>query len=250
MADIYCSRENAMHKIRFGAIAAAIALVISQIAMADSGGSPTVPLPTLTAEWWQWTASIPDVPSAPNPTSDTTGASCMVGQRGAIWFLVGAGAAGGGGTAIRTCSVPEGTMLFFPVINSVYFNTPDCGQSGQSFTVKQLRKMVKPLIDNVRNLSVEVVKADGTNIKNYLLKRVQSEPFAAAFPDENFFGPDACAAGQALPAGIYSPSVDDGYYVLIPPLKSGLYDLHFHAESGALMQDVTYHLTVVVVSLK
>ena len=239
-----------MHKIRFGAIAAAIALVISQMAVADSGASPTVPLPTLTAEWWQWTASIPDVPGAPNPTSDTTGASCMVGQRGAIWFLVGAGAAGGGGTAVSTCSVPEGAAFFFPVINSVFFNTPDCGLSGQSFSVKQLRQMVKPLIDNVRNLSVEVVKSDGTNIKSFLLKRVQSEPFAAAFPDQNFFGRDACATGQALPAGIYSPSVDDGYYVLIPPLKSGLYDLHFHAESGALIQDVTYHLTVVVVSLK
>ena len=91
--------------------------------------------------------------------------------------------------------------------------------------------MVKPLIDNVRNLSVEVVKSDGTNIKSFLLKRVQSEPFAAAFPDQNFFGRDACATGQALPAEIYSPSVDDGY-------------------SGALIQDATYHLTVVVVSLK
>jgi hypothetical protein len=105
-------------------------------------------------------------------------------------------------------AVPDGTTLLSPVINSVYVNTPDCGQGGESYSVNQLGAMVKPLIDKAQNLSVEV---DIRNI-NYLLKRVQSEPFAATFPQENIFDPDACVVGQPLPAGIYSPSVDDGYY--------------------------------------
>ena len=53
-----------------------------------------------------------------------------------------------------------------------------------------------------------------------------------------------------LPAGIYSPSMDDGYHVLLSPLKAGPHTLQFHAESGTFSQDVTYNLTVVPVSLK
>lgn len=239
-----------MTKTTAAIVGALIGLILPiQLAFADGDAAPG-PLSELPAEWWQWAASIPDVPDAPNPTSDTTGASCMVGQRGSIWFLAGLGAFGPGGTVVRACSVPEGTTIFFPVINSVFFHTPACGQGGQSFTVKELRQMVKSLIDDATNLSVKVVEADGTKIKGTLLRRVQSEPFAAAFPQENFFGPDACAPGQALPAGIYSPSVDDGYYASIPPLKPGSYTLHFHAESGTFLQDVTYELTVVPVSLK
>lgn len=237
--------------VNLNIVALAAVIVVSglmpvQMAVADSGSPPPGSLPALTAEWWQWAVSIPDVPEAQNPTSDTTGASCMVGQRGSIWFLAGVGVFSGG-MATRSCSVPENTTLFFPVINSVFFNTPDCGQNGQSFTVKELRQMVKSSIDNSQNRSVQV---DGTNIKKTLLNRIQSEPFAAAFPAENVFGPDACAPGQPLPAGIYSPSVDDGYYASIPPLEPGQHTLHFHAESGTFSQDVTYNLTVVPVSLK
>lgn len=214
-----------MTKSTAAIVGALIGLILPmQLAIADGGAAPG-PLSELTAEWWQWAASIPDVLDAPNPTSDMTGVSCMVGQRDSVWFLAGLGAFGQGGTAVRACSVPEGITIFFPVINSVYFNTPACGQDGQSFTVKELRQMVKSFIDDATNLSVKVTKADDTKIKGTLLKRVQSEPFAAAFPQDNFFGANACAIGQPLPAGIYSPSVDDGYYASIPPLKPGSYTL-------------------------
>jgi hypothetical protein len=46
-----------------------------------------------------------------------------------------------GGTATRTSFVPEGTELFFPVINSVKINTPNvCGQVGH-LSVSELRAM-------------------------------------------------------------------------------------------------------------
>src|SRR6266571_4753392 len=75
-------------------------------------------LEELSAEWWQWAVSIP---TSVNPQTDKTGEDCMVGQRGATWFLAGVF---GGGTATRTCSIPQGTMLFFPVINIVDINAP------------------------------------------------------------------------------------------------------------------------------
>ncbi|HWZ68898.1 MAG TPA: hypothetical protein VNW89_13800, partial [Stellaceae bacterium] len=56
-----------------------------------------------------------------------------------------------------------------------------------------------------------------------------------------------------LPEGIYSPAVDDGYYVLLAPLSRGNHTIHFQAEShssfGDFTQNITYNLTVEKVSL-
>ena len=86
----------------------------------------------LSAEWWQWALSIP---TSVNPMTDPTGEFAVVGQRGSIWFLAGKW---GGTTAIRSCSVPQGTALFFPVTNAVGINAPGvCG--GATESVSQVR---------------------------------------------------------------------------------------------------------------
>jgi hypothetical protein len=209
-------------------------------------GVPPGQLPTLTGEWWQWDLSIP---AAENPAVDATGEKCMVGQRGSIWFLAGVS---GSGSATRSCSVPEGATLFFPVINSVNVNTPDCGQNGQNFTAKQLQDAIQPFINGIHSVSVAV---DGKDVKETLLRRVLSDPFEAALPADNIFGPNACGTGIPLPAGVYSPVVDGGDYVSVPPLPTGTHTIRFHGESdsntfGHVTQDVTYNLTIVPVSLK
>lgn len=228
-----------MKKITAILIGVTIGLVLPMLAFADSNSSP--PLSALTGQWWGWALSIP---TGQNPQSDPTGQDCMVGQRGELWFLAGVF---GGGTATRACSVPENKTLFFPVINSVNFNTPDCGQRGENFDVRKLISLITPSIDAAQNLSVPV---DGKPLHKKQLQRVLSVPFPTAIPADNVFGSDACGTGVPLPVGIYSPSMDDGYYVLLPALKVGPHTLQFHAESGAFLQDVTYNLTVVPVSLK
>lgn len=194
----------------------------------------------LSAEWWQWALSIP---TSENPLLDTTGEKCAVGQRGSVWFLAGTF---GGGTVARTCTAPEDKIIYFPVINSVNINTPNvCGQDSNNIPVSALRAASAALIDEAANLSVTV---DGIAIKN--LRRVKSEVFVVALPKENVFV--APCAPLNVPPGIYSPAVDDGFYVLLRPLPVGSHTLHFHAESpgGTLQQDVTYNLSVVPVLLK
>ncbi len=233
-----------MNKITATFAGAIIGLILPmQLALAGEDRSPF--LPALTAQWWQWALSIP---TGQNPMLDTSGQDCMIGQRGDLWFLAGIFAANGG-TVARACSVPENTPLFFPVINSVNTNTPDCGQGGQNFDVKKLISLITPFIDAAQNLSVTI---DGTPLSRKQIQRVLSRPFAAAIPMDNVFGTDACGTATPLPAGIYSPSMDDGYYVLLPPLKPRPHPhtVKFHAESGSFVQDVTYDLTVVPVSLK
>jgi hypothetical protein len=194
----------------------------------------------LTAQWWQVMLSIPTMV---NPLLDTTGADCMVGQRGPVWFLPGSF----GGTVTRNCSIPEGEWLFFPVINNTQNNSPGiCGQVG-SLNVAQLRANVAPFIDAATNLSVHV---DGRILDH--LARVKSVPFATTLPADNIFNAPCVAAGLGpYPAGVYSPSVDDGYYTLLPPLGAGSHILHIHSESaGGFVLDLTYNLTIVPVSLE
>ncbi len=233
-----------MNRIRFGIAAAAIGVMMPmQMALADTGSAPPASLSELTAEWWQWALSIP---TGQNPQLDPTGQYCMVGQRGSVWFL---GGVFSGGPAERTCSVPEGVTLFFPVINDVSINAPNvCGQGPENAAVKDLRQMSKAFIDAVPLSSVKV-QVDGNKTP---FRRVQSQVFEVALPGDNVF--DApCGGPDTVPAGIYSPSVDDGYYVTLGPLKPGEHTIHFQAgvqPTQPLPTDVTYTLTVVPVSLK
>ena len=142
----------------------------TKIALADD----RIGLDQLTPLWWQWAFSIP---SAQNPIADQNGGGCMIGQRGSLWFL-----AGFGGTTTRTCSVPAGLTLFFPVINQIGFNSPavppatlNCGQDQKSISAKDLRKSVGSFIDSIRlgDLSVTL-----DNHPIYHFDRVQSDVFA------------------------------------------------------------------------
>ena len=213
---------------------------------ADPGTLPLGQLPMFTAEWWQWAYSLP---LSQSPLTDSTGERCMFGQRGQVWFLAGFA---GSGSATRNCSVPEGSTLFFPIINVVNFNTPNlCGNGPKNLSLSDLRQFVKQPIDGAHDLSVSV---DGTPIKKNLLQRVRSQVFEVALPGGSGPPPidNLCVD---LPGGIYSPAVDDGYYVSLGPLSPGSHTIYFHVESdltlfGHFVQDVTYNLVVTPVSLK
>lgn len=181
----------------------------------------------------------------PNPVIDTTGDYGVVGQHGDVWFLAGTF----GGTVTRNVYVPEGTPIFFPVVNTVFFDSPNaCGQDSVSLSVEEGRAAIAPAIDAAINLSATL---DGKRVK---IVREQSVVFALPMPKDNlleYFGVP-CAQG------IYSPAVDDGYYVLLKKLDAGSHTLHIHAEipprlperPGTFVTDVTYNLTVVPLTLK
>ena len=229
---------NAQRLVRTAAVGLCL-MTPMQLVLADSDTYRS-----LSAEWWQWALSIP--PSV-NPLADTTGEKCMVGQHGPVWFL--AGVFNSGGPTVRTCSVPQGKALFFPIVNSVNIDTPNvCGQ-GAHASVDDLRAGAADFIDGATKLSAEV---DGKPIRN--LRRVKSKVFAVALPEDNLF--DAPCSGAKtnpnVPAGVFAPAVDDGYYVRLKPLKAGTHTVHFHAErpnaedpSQSFVLDVTYTLTVV-----
>lgn len=198
-------------------------------------------LKNLSAQWWQWALSIP---VANNPLLDANGANCMVGQRGEHWFLAGSF---NGGAVARNCAVPAGVKLFFPLANGINLDVPNvCGQGPQRIPVADLRAGSAAFIDGVTNVAAEL---DGAPIKP--IRRVRSPVFAVAFTEDNLF--DApCVSLGGVPAGVYSPAVDDGLYVQLKPLSPGAHTLHFHAENASqgFLIDVTYTLNVVPTTLK
>jgi hypothetical protein len=62
-------------------------------------------------------------------------------------------------------------------------------------------------------------------------------------PDGNVFQ----AFGLVAPAGTTTPSVQDGFYLMLAPLSRGNHTLHFHARfpgTPDFVLDITYNLTV------
>jgi len=230
------------HGIGFAMLGAFLGFMIqANLAFAQPplGTPPT--LPKLTAEWWQWALSIP---TSVNPLQDMTGGDCMVGQRDVVWFLAGTFLSSM--PASRNCSVPGNATLFFSIANFVNINTPNiCGQDG-SFSVAELRMVAKMNIDGLNIMSVTV---DGKDVKSQV-QRIRSEVFEVALPPDNLF--TAPCKPLPVPAGIYSPAVDDGYYLLLQPLAPGsIHTIHFTVVAGgAVVQDITYNVTVVPVILQ
>jgi hypothetical protein len=185
------------------------------------------PFDKWTAEWWEHIVSFP---AAENPQFDS-GGRCAVGQHGPVWFLAGSF----GDVVTRRCTLPEGKALFIPVLNLVDINTANQNS-------RELRAEIAPCLDAFATLTAEV---DGRPVRRLPDFRVRSTVFDMTFPEDGL-----------LPAGTYSPVVDDGYYVMVKPLGVGEHTLHIRGASngcpiqGPFAVDVFYHLTVVPVSLK
>ena len=220
------------NRVSMSALALALCCLAAPV-QADSGDS----LRELSAQWWQWVYSLPL--DDKHPVKDKTGEHCMVGQGGGVWFLAGTF----GGTVQRSCSVPEGVALFFPVLNGAWVNTPGC-DGEEVMTVAELRALVAPGIDAATVLSV---KLDSKPVRK--IRRVRSVNFPVVFPPENAGN---CSKSGSVSAGtVYSPSVDDGYYVLLRGLKAGPHKLRIrgaHNYGDGFSLDVTYTLTVVPVN--
>ena len=186
------------------------------------------------ARWWQWALSAP---FGADPITDPDGSHCDVGQSGPVWFLAG----NFGGATVRSCTVPAGAALFFPIVN-FYANYP-CppefgfepapGQSLEDF----LRGFVTGVIDGAANMAVEV---DGVSLGDVSSFRGTSDLFLLDI-DPSWGAADPCVTGAPQPA------VVDGFWIMLAPLSPGAHTLHFHGELpdfGGFMVDVTYNLTV------
>jgi hypothetical protein len=179
------------------------------------------------AAWWQWAFSLP---VDHNPLFDTAPAS--TGQTGNVWFL---GGTFGPSPVTRDATIPTGKALFFPLINNEASTA-----EGNGTTEAELRASAKGVADGIVPSSL-FVQIDGRSLQGLASYRAQSPLFIyGPLPANNLLG---------FPAGTTSPSVADGYYVMLTPLSVGHHTLHFGGtyvapDSSTFVQDITYHITV------
>jgi hypothetical protein len=212
-------------KIKTGAFALAL-MMVANITLAQYP-----PASHLATSWWQWAL---ETRAFENPLTDTTGQFADVNQSGRVWFLAG----NVGGTTVRTITVPSGKALFFPIVN--VFDVEDAIIAGgvKLFLVPQPVQVAQAFVSNViataTGLSCEV---DGSPLPITAANLEQSTPFSLHLPADNILG---------VPAGVYFPAVDSGYYVLLPPLSAGQHTIHWAGSLTffSLSLDVTYNITV------
>lgn len=215
----------ATHAARL-ATTALLAALLSSPACADPIAAPAPA--QLTADWWQWAMSTSEEDS---PVADPTGANCGVNQRGDTWFLAG----GFGSSKIqRTCSVPAGKKLFFPLVNMVYWPA----RGARAITCASTKASAALNNDTALDLFAEL---DGTPIRDLKRYRIASSECFDVF--------------ARVPAALHPykafPSATDGFWLLLNPLPPGRHTLKFggrynheSADYGRMVQDIEYVLNV------
>ena len=173
--------------------------------------------PELTNRWWQWAGSFE---YADSPVSDTTGERCAAGQEGPVWFLAGTY---GPKPAKRTCKVPAGKHLFFPLINYI---------------------VMPGMCRQCKCEEVVGAAAEVTNDAMGLFTELDGRALASL--DEHRVASQGCFNVAArVPGGPkIEPSASDGYWLLIPPLAKGRHTLRFGGSLPSLRQELTYTLIV------
>ncbi|MDJ0806850.1 MAG: hypothetical protein QNJ78_08450 [Gammaproteobacteria bacterium] len=182
------------------------------------------------AAWWQWALSIP---ADRNPILDPDGSFCAEGQgSGPVFFLAGTWVELDEGG--RTCSVPAGQFIFFPLVNTECSEAED-GTDWYCATEAACRECAGRNANTYDPDSLVLI-VDGKKLKDLDEHRFQSAAYYFTLPDDNILGEDETK----------SISVADGYWVMLNPLPPGKHTIHFEGGpyDGSWLQDVTYTITV------
>jgi hypothetical protein len=166
----------------------------------------------------------------------------------------------------RTCTVPRGTALFFPIINGVWASTPAPNDACKDIVAADPWYRANPgspafqqFLDTIyepagmkpdnpeTNFSLKI---DGKPIEGLTRYYARSDIFfQIQLPDDNIF--DALIGRDCFPSIPVAPNVGWGYHVFVFPLPPGEHTLRWTAGStllpplqGRFHQDVTYRLTV------
>jgi hypothetical protein len=194
--------------------------VLAVIVFSFLTGAPTakvaqgkdVPLPNLselTAEWCKWLYSIPE---NSNPTREGNAGKVLQGQpyKGSKLYFLAAPE-----VAEVEITVPAGSAFFFPVLVCEWDNGATPPTSPDYFSLKEMYSICSGAMDAATK---KFATLDGVNLQ---VQRLQSPPFACKLPKGNI-------AGLNIP--VIAPAVSDGYWVFIPPLPKGRYELEFGGE--------------------
>jgi hypothetical protein len=215
------------------AISVILALAVAAPIASGQSSSQSQNLAQLTGEWWNWIVSTDP---SPGDGSYTGGTQCEGEYVEGVFFL----ATGGGSAVDRTCTVPAGTPILFPVftyICSAAFDPIQVGfEDQQPYDTACATPTTDAAIDPPSSFYARV---DGKDANQ---QRIASGIFQWTIPDD--------ALGlEGLEAGTY-PAAQDGLWVY---LENGLKKGNHKVVFGGHFEDTpfgTFEGTKVTYKLK
>lgn len=171
-------------------------------------------------EWWKWIFSIPKKNS---PLLDSTGENGSINQSGPVWFLAGTS----GGSAERSCTIPAGKSVMFPIINV------ECNSIKDRTDGEGLIKCASSDVDTIKTFGASI---NGTKIPRPERYRVCTPVFSVLLPAGNIIGVEP---GQMQ-------VVSDGYYLLLRPMQTGIHSVQFGGSclAGTIRVSSTWQLNI------
>ena len=188
------------------------------------------------AAWWEWALSIP---ASTNPILN---GPCDQQQPSGAFFLAG----NEGGSDTRSCTVPAGTPLFFPILNAI---NRACPESSCAADANAAETAASHFYDTNPPLKL-TLEIDGVSLTNLTAYRAANGVFddtEGADPNEQIF-PGCAGPIQTNSCGVAVGSkraaAGDGYWFMVKPLASGSHVVHFVGIQPNFTLNVTYNLTV------
>jgi hypothetical protein len=188
--------------------------------------------------FWQWGYSFP---FASSPFLDETGQFCHLRQQGGVWFLAGSFLNKPVVPYRRTCTIPKGKYVFFPIFNglSVAPEFPEAEDPCSHYPKKidQVRcdvnrdiipKAARPIPAYWGAGAIELkVEIDGKPVADPFAYRIQSDPGGLRF----IVRENSILTESGFAAGPRYPAVADGYWIMLPPLSVGDHRIRTFAET-------------------
>lgn len=194
----------------------------------DTDTSGTLPDPSRTvvgktlaewgASWWRWHYGLE---TTAHPALDLTGERCGVGQGGSVFFLPGTFEAFGN----RTCRVPAGKHIFFPIVAQAYDNAGI--PRNEHVSPAELQRGVEDYLDSVIALELQVNDTTWA-LSDLGAYRVPATSFEYDLPMSNNL---LQYMGYLDEAGRIE-SFHGGYYIMLDPLPVGSHRVFIGAEDA------------------
>lgn len=197
------------------------------------------------AVWWQQILAIPfdrnPVFDGLEPDVHHGSENCAegvhdtpAGRHTHVWFLAGTP----GGSATRTCTIPTGTRILFPLLNTADDNNnckPPLDCSGKPLE-DCLTENAPTLLPDPKLFAV----VDGVPLNN-LLDYVQTSKLFFFTGDSSLITTfDPCIIDHGTP----QEAVAYGWWIMLEPLPPGSHTLNFGGSSGTFEVNVTYNLHI------
>jgi hypothetical protein len=177
------------------------------------------------SKWWQW---VYGQPKGSNPVvDDYQGNMCKNGQDNEnVWYL--AGSFINNSNVIRSCTVPLGKAILFPV------SVAECSVSKSNWWNSLFSNITEKLWKTCDAKMVKMNSIVDGQIVNPLYVK-SSKMFELAFPQNNV---------KNVEPGV-KQAVSKGYWLMIGPLPLGMHNITSYAvDSHNFRSNITYYLTV------